>query len=316
MPSTFPSAHGVAMALVTAAKLTGEDPIAIARGKKRSRARFVAIAALKEVHDKTPFTVLGRCYGVGPKSILSTTTSLYAMRKSAWWSEDWVDEVVGALVGDDEDMEPEPEAEPEAEPEPEPVRMHIHARRQGKSMAAETHKSLMTLADAAAVQFRGTIAAEAARKAAEIHNRLMNPPNAVAPGVEPVTPYREGSAEIAAAEADEARRWNKKAREDAQAMGLQVAFGLTATEAKLLDALCRMGAATMERLHAEVYGLDPNGGPDLKIVDVLICKLGKKLGDIEIETVWGSGYRLSAEARELIRTRAAQAIGENGRAAS
>ncbi|MBI1246137.1 MAG: hypothetical protein GC202_14140, partial [Alphaproteobacteria bacterium] len=136
------------------------------------------------------------------------------------------------------------------------------------------------------------------------------------PGVEPVTPHREGSAEMAAAEADEVRRWNKKAREDAQVMGLQVAFGLTATEAKLLDALCRMGAATMERLHADVYGLDPNGGPELKIIDVHICKLRKKLGDIEIETVWGSGYRLSAEARELIRTRAAQAIGDTGRAAS
>ena len=41
--------------------------------------------------------------------------------------------------------------------------------------------------------------------------------------------------------------------------------------------------------------MQPNGeGPELKIVDVIICKLRKKLVDvgIVIETTWGKGYKL------------------------
>ena len=99
-------------------------------------------------------------------------------------------------------------------------------------------------------------------------------------------------------------------------MCVQVGCDVTANEAKFLSARGRMGSASTERRHAEVYGLDPDGGPELKIIDVMICRLRKKLGDIEIETVRGSGYRLTAEASELIRTRAQQAIGDTGRAAS
>ena len=41
--------------------------------------------------------------------------------------------------------------------------------------------------------------------------------------------------------------------------------------------------------------------PEMKIIDVLICKLRKKIGrEIQdaalIETVWGRGYRVNAEA--------------------
>ena len=40
--------------------------------------------------------------------------------------------------------------------------------------------------------------------------------------------------------------------------------------------------------------------PEMKIIDVYVCKLRRKLGayDIEIETVWGWGYRMPQASRE------------------
>lgn len=43
-----------------------------------------------------------------------------------------------------------------------------------------------------------------------------------------------------------------------------------------------------------LYGTDPNGGAQLKTVDVFICQLRRKLkhSPWAIETLWGSGYRM------------------------
>lgn len=56
----------------------------------------------------------------------------------------------------------------------------------------------------------------------------------------------------------------------------------------------------MNRRHSEVFLNHLYGGmdePELKIIDVFICKLRKKLsqatgGESYIETVWGRGYVL------------------------
>lgn len=76
---------------------------------------------------------------------------------------------------------------------------------------------------------------------------------------------------------------------------------LTRTERKLLVALGNGRLMSKDRLHHLMYEDDPNGGPQTKIVDVFVCKLRRKLADvIQIETLWGQGYRLEAESIETL----------------
>ena len=72
---------------------------------------------------------------------------------------------------------------------------------------------------------------------------------------------------------------------------------LTTREYQLLELLAgRQGSTiTKEMILNQMYGgMDE---PELKIIDVYICKLRKKLGEVSrgkdyIETVWGRGYML------------------------
>lgn len=81
-----------------------------------------------------------------------------------------------------------------------------------------------------------------------------------------------------------------------------LSFGLTASEANLFDVLFKAGerGVSKQSLFDALYGNDPDGGPDGKIVDVFICKLRRKLRDADlpwfIETLWGRGYRLVDDA--------------------
>jgi len=58
-----------------------------------------------------------------------------------------------------------------------------------------------------------------------------------------------------------------------------------------------------EMLLTQMYTGSIDEEPEMKIIDVFVCKLRKKLSDIHpdagklIETVWGRGYRLQGEAR-------------------
>lgn len=72
---------------------------------------------------------------------------------------------------------------------------------------------------------------------------------------------------------------------------------LTGKEFAVFDVLLRKrgGVATKDDILSDLYGLRPGSEePDMKIVDVFVCKLRKKLAGlgIDIETVWGRGYRL------------------------
>lgn len=51
---------------------------------------------------------------------------------------------------------------------------------------------------------------------------------------------------------------------------------------------------TREQLLSRVYSLFADDAPELKIIDVFICKIRKKLAGlgVDIESVWGHGYRL------------------------
>lgn len=63
----------------------------------------------------------------------------------------------------------------------------------------------------------------------------------------------------------------------------------------LIDAFPRM--VTKEELYDRVF-LYPNGeGPEIKIVDVMICKIRPPLAEIGlvVDTIWGRGYRLIEE---------------------
>jgi len=72
---------------------------------------------------------------------------------------------------------------------------------------------------------------------------------------------------------------------------------LTAVEARLLSSLARGGLCTKEGLLNSVYYDRADDAPEIKIIDVFICKLRKKLAlvDVTIATVWGQGYRLELD---------------------
>ncbi len=77
---------------------------------------------------------------------------------------------------------------------------------------------------------------------------------------------------------------------------------LTPKEAKLLSALASRMVCSKEFLHLTLYGLDPSGGAEIKIVDVFICKIRKKISPagINIVTQWGSGYALDAPSLKIV----------------
>jgi DNA-binding response OmpR family regulator len=77
---------------------------------------------------------------------------------------------------------------------------------------------------------------------------------------------------------------------------------LTRQEVTLFGALIASGDAVLTRaaMMSALYGSDDWATP--KIVDVLMCKMRAKLKphDIQVETVWGRGFRLSRQVRDRI----------------
>jgi hypothetical protein len=97
----FPTADQIATAIVTACRLTGEDPIAIIEGERghRARARHIAFDALIEAFPQAKKVGLARCLGYSTPA-KAPSNLVYVFRKLQWWRETWVDEVIGALVAD------------------------------------------------------------------------------------------------------------------------------------------------------------------------------------------------------------------------
>jgi hypothetical protein len=82
-------------------------------------------------------------------------------------------------------------------------------------------------------------------------------------------------------------------------------FKATPQEAAILATLLKRRECTKEQLHVAIEqgrsGESQKNSPTaIKIIDVFICKLRKKLTphNIKIETVWSQGYMISAENRE------------------
>ena len=79
---------------------------------------------------------------------------------------------------------------------------------------------------------------------------------------------------------------------------------LTGREAKLLSALMSGVLQSKEQLLAKMYAdrfIDDE--PEIKIVDVYVCKLRKKLSPLglKIKTAYGQGYFLPPETRQALR---------------
>lgn len=79
------------------------------------------------------------------------------------------------------------------------------------------------------------------------------------------------------------------------------AFGLTATEAHILNVLMRRAQVAKASLFEALYG-DRIAAPEPKVLDVMVHKLRRKIGQrgIQIETIWGVGYRLTPDMRAKI----------------
>ncbi len=74
---------------------------------------------------------------------------------------------------------------------------------------------------------------------------------------------------------------------------------MTRGEAAVAAAIARNGRANRAAIwHALYGGMGDDEQREPKIIDVFVCKLRKKLGPvgITIETIWGSGYSMSAES--------------------
>lgn len=88
----------------------------------------------------------------------------------------------------------------------------------------------------------------------------------------------------------------KEARVDGQLLGL------TVKEYQILEALAlRKGqTVTKDVILTKLYG--GRDEPDVKIIDVFVCKLRKKLsavlGDCMVRTVWSRGYMIGGEQAE------------------
>lgn len=83
-------------------------------------------------------------------------------------------------------------------------------------------------------------------------------------------------------------------------------WGLTGQEARLFGVMVNRRLATSDSIMAALYrdfGLDE---PEEKIVDVLVCKIRKKLKPfgVTIQTIWGQGYALEDGVRSQLRSAA------------
>jgi two-component system cell cycle response regulator CtrA len=82
---------------------------------------------------------------------------------------------------------------------------------------------------------------------------------------------------------------------------LPMCLPLTSREAALLGVLMQRDVATKDMILMALYnGMDE---PQVKIIDVFVCKMRKKLQpfEIEISTLWGRGYYLAKEMKEKVR---------------
>lgn len=95
--ATFPTADHVAHAIVAACREFGEDPIALAEGRKGSSARIVAYAALRERFSAVPDLSLARMLGLRFNASSFVGNARYTM-KLPYWDGDRAPRVLRVLA--------------------------------------------------------------------------------------------------------------------------------------------------------------------------------------------------------------------------
>jgi two-component system cell cycle response regulator CtrA len=85
--------------------------------------------------------------------------------------------------------------------------------------------------------------------------------------------------------------------------------GLTYSERLMVGLLVRRGRVLRSQFMTLLYAERPDHEPCDKIVDVLICKIRKKLKPhgIQIKTIWGAGYEMPQESKEIFKRMVAEA---------
>ncbi len=95
--------------------------------------------------------------------------------------------------------------------------------------------------------------------------------------------------------------------------GMVIANGrfalMTGREALLLQRLVEVFPRVLSKEAALewMYSISPDQEPELKIIDVFICKIRKKLDPlgVRIDTLWGKGYALAVQVKPRIVTEVA-----------
>ncbi len=94
-----------------------------------------------------------------------------------------------------------------------------------------------------------------------------------------------------------------------EAFGLNLSlpneFRLTPLEMKIVGLLTRQSIVSKEMIFAGLYGArNECDQPDIKTIDVHICKLRRKLSakDISIKTYHGMGYYVEDDTRTLLKS--------------
>lgn len=82
-----------------------------------------------------------------------------------------------------------------------------------------------------------------------------------------------------------------------------VEWRLTASEARTLATLLERPECSKDAIMSALYRDDGREEPEMKIVDVFVCKLRKKLAPygFPIQTIWGHGYKLAPETKAAVR---------------
>lgn len=92
MHETFPSAEAIAGLIVAAARVEGECPVAVAQGRKRSRARVYAFIVLCHYWRHIKIEAILKMLGVPPAGRLAAAVyAAQTARRDATYGPQWFD---------------------------------------------------------------------------------------------------------------------------------------------------------------------------------------------------------------------------------
>jgi two-component system, cell cycle response regulator CtrA len=115
---------------------------------------------------------------------------------------------------------------------------------------------------------------------------------------------------------DENETLRERVRKLEEALGwrmtIPVIFGLSPHESRLFGGLLARDIMSKAQILDALYGhLPGDDEPEIKIVDVFVCKARAKLKPfgVEISTKWGNGYYLTKEAKAKVAEYLATEVG-------